>query len=360
MITLKEKENSDSFKSPALPMSATKSILESKRPDIAEIELTLFENCNITCDFCFHDKKSQTGLTREEMFSKIPLIVDFLKKQRGRVDLVQINLVGGELLQDRWMDRLCQDYTDLLKELKPYFDEFNFKMKVVIVSNFLFKKRERVKKLLLDLRKAEIDSYLIASYDFHGRPMSRLYTDNISWFGPEYICSINLVGTSESIKEFIKDKDLYFKFLYNNFNIYFDDFIPDAGSDESVPTDSEFFNWYKFIAEKYPRIQPVADLINNNFNKMHCLSLNKITIFPDNRTSNCRWHRYEQKDFNTKLNLKDNAGMMQNFLDEMGCLSCEYFQKCGFRCFTQWDWRNRKRDMDTCPLKSFYKFLDKS
>ena len=107
MESVKQQDRSVTFKSPALPMSVTKSILESKKPNIAEIELTLFENCNISCDFCLHDKKLTTGLTGEEMFSKIPLFVDILKRQQGRVDLVQINLVDGELLQDRWMDRLC-------------------------------------------------------------------------------------------------------------------------------------------------------------------------------------------------------------------------------------------------------------
>jgi hypothetical protein len=348
----------ESFITPSLPFEMTKSLLESKRPDIAEIELTLFENCNIVCDFCFHDKKSEVGLTKEEMFSKISIIDEFLRKQVGKVDLVQINLVGGELLQDRWMKDLCDKYLELLVEIQKTYFKFNLKMKVVVVSNFLFKKRDVVKDLLDQCRASNINTHLIASYDFDGRPISPAFTDNISYFGPDYICSINLVGTSQSIKKFMLQDDVYFDYLYNNFNIYFDDFIPDPGADESIPSDREFFEWYKFIAIQYPKTQPVHDLITNENNKMHCLSLNKITIFPDNRTSNCRWHRYSQKDFSTELNMKDNAGMMQRFLDENDCLSCEYFSKCGFRCFTQWDWKNRKKDMDTCPMKEFYRFLD--
>lgn len=344
----------DGHVDPSLPADATKFLLESKRPDIAEIELTLFENCNIVCDFCFHDKKSPVGLTREEMFSKLPLVERFLRKQQGLVDLVQINLVGGELLQDRWMERLCDDYLELLLKAKKSFDAFNLPMKVVIVSNFLFRKREVVKKLIDNLRLHEIDAHLIASYDFQGRIISETYRDNINFFGPDYICSVNLVGTSGSIEKFLKNDDPYFKYLYQNFSLYFDDFIPDQGADDSIPSDRELYNWYLFIAENYPRIQPVADLISNKTNKMHCLSLNKITIFPDNRTSNCRWHRYEQNDFGTKLDMHDNAGMMQNFIDQNGCLSCDHFQRCGFRCFTQWDWKNRKRDMEMCPMKAFF------
>lgn len=343
------------IQNPSLPSEMTKKMLESKRPNISEIELTLFENCNIVCDFCFHDKKSTVGLSKEEMFSKIPIMRAFLEKQAGRVDLVQINLVGGELFQDRWMEDLCLNYYNLLRETKLIFDEYSLPMKVVFVSNFLFKKNDIIKKLIDDLRDAQIDSHLIVSYDFEGRPMGKnQYRKNIDFFGPEYICSVNLVGTTDSIKIFMKDEDEYFHELYKTFPIFFDDFIPDHGSDSLVPSDKLFFEWYKFIADNYPKIAPVADLINNESNSMHCLSLNKITIFPDNRTSNCRWYRYKQEDFNTKLDMKDNSGMMQNFLDEMGCMSCPYFSKCGFRCFTQWDWRNRKRDMDTCPMRSFF------
>jgi hypothetical protein len=166
-----------------------------------------------------------------------------------------------------------------------------------------------------------------------------------------------MVGTSVSIEKFVKINDVNFKFFYQNFNIFFDDFIPDRGSDNLVPSDSQIYNWYKFIADNYPKIQPVRDLIENKSNKMHCLSLNKITIFPDNRTSNCRWHRYKQEDFNTKFEINDNAGMMQNFIDTQGCLSCEYYSRCGFRCFTQWDWKNRQKDMDICPMKAFFNHI---
>ena len=343
---------------PSQSAQTTKLLLESKRPEISEIELTLFENCNIVCDFCFHDKKSQVGLSKEEMFSKIPIMDEFLSRQQNRVKIAQINVVGGELFQDRWMERLNQDYYELLIETKKSFDKYNLKMKVVFVSNFLFKKKESVKELIDKLRDYGIDTHLIVSYDFEGRPLSKSYWDNVTYFGPEYICSVNLVGTSGSIKKFIENKDNNFKYFYKNFNIFFDDFIPDNGSDDLIPSDREFSQWYKYIADNFPLIQPVADLINNQNNSMHCLSLNKVTIFPDNKTSNCRWHRYKQTDFNTKLNLKDNSGMMQNFIDEMGCLQCEYFSRCGFRCFTQWDWKNRKRDMEICPMKLFFNHIE--
>jgi len=348
-------------KDPSVPAEVTKQLLESKRPSIAEVELTLFENCNIECDFCFHDKKSTIGLTRDEMQEKLHIADKFIEERAGTVDLVQFNIVGGELFQDRWMERLCDDFFYIAWQINNIAYKHKVKLRIVWVSNFLFAKKELVKDLMDQLRNAGVDSHLIVSYDFDGRPMSNRYKKNIEWFGPEYIISVNLVGTVESIRIFMEDKDEYFKWLYDNFNIYFDDFIPDKGTDAMMPSDSMIYEWYKFIADRYPKIAPVATLLENEVNEMHCLSLNKLTIFPDNRTSNCRWHRYDQDDFTTTLNMDDNAGMMQNYIDDLGCLSCEYFQRCGLRCFTQSDWKNRERDMSNprCPMKAFFNYVTK-
>ena len=350
------------YKSPSVPADVTKALLEEKRPSIAEIELTLFENCNIECDFCFHDKKSTTGMTMHEMLSKLDIIEDFMKARQGTVEMMQVNIVGGELFQDRYMEELLERYfiiASLMHVMAQRYGYSNFR--IVWVSNFLFVKRDMVKKLVDDLRGRDLDNHLIVSYDFDGRPMSNNYRKNIEWFGPEYIISVNLVGTTQSITEFLKDEDDFFKWLYSTFTLYFDDFIPDKGTDDMLPPDSMIYEWYRFIADRYPKINPVATLLENERNEMHCLSLNKITIFPDNRTANCRWHRYDQNDFNTEFDIHDNAGMMQNYIDELGCLSCEYFQRCGLRCFTQSDWRNRQRDMTNpkCPMKAFFNYVTK-
>ena len=351
------------FKEPHLPAGVTKSLLEDKRPNIAEIELTLFENCNIECDFCFHDKKSEVGMSWKEMQEKVWIAQKFMEERAGTVDMLQINIVGGELFQDRWMEILCYFYKNLAMLLSTIANLNDYKkFRIVWVSNFLFGKKEIIKDMIDELRDAGIDNHLIVSYDFDGRPMSKRYRKNIEWFGSDYIISVNLVGTVEAIRIFMEDKDKYFKeYLYPTYNIYFDDFIPDKGLDASLPPDSMIYEWYKFIADNYPKINPVATLLENDFNEMHCLSLNKLTIFPDNRTANCRWHRYDQDDFITKFDIHDNAGMMQTYIDEQGCLSCEYYQRCGLRCFTQTDWRNRERDMQDpkCPMKAFFNYVTK-
>ena len=335
----------------------TRTILERKRPLIGEIEVTLFENCPIVCDFCFHDKKSTVGMTYEEMLAKLPLIEEHCKKTEGMLNAMQFNMVGGELFQDRDKDNLYPMYYNLMLEIKKICDKYNHEIQAVWVSNFLFKYHEDVRKLLDDLNDAGIPSKLIASYDLTGRPTGGQYTKNIERM-KDYISTINLVATTDSINALFNG-DEYFDYLYENFDLFFDDFIPDPGYDHMVPADSLYLEFMKFIADNYPNVNPYKELIENETNQMHCMSLNKLTIFPDNTTANCRWDRYKKSDFNHAYIRKDNTNLMKAYMDEVGCLSCQYFNRCGFRCYTQWDWKNRARDLPTgvCPIREFFNYV---
>jgi hypothetical protein len=343
--------------SPSVPYGVTKSILENKRPTIGEIELTLFENCNIRCSFCSHDIESTEYMTLDDMMSKVSIIEKFMQERQGTFSLLQFNIVGGELFQDEIMEQMLERYLVVVRALKDKCEQYGFQMRVVWVSNFLFEKTDEIKQFIDTQREDDIDAHMIASYDFSGRPQSKQYYSNIKYLGPEYIISVNLVGTKQSIERFINKQDDFFDWLYDTFEIYFDDFIPDKGTDHMIPSDSQFLEWYKYIADNYPKIHPVAALLENETNEMHCLSLNKLTIFPNNTTSNCRWHRYDQSDYVTEFDIHDNAGMMQRYIDEVGCLSCPFYDRCGFRCFTQWDWKNRERDTEYCPMRMFFEYI---
>jgi len=343
-------------------MIPIKNILEAKRPAIGEIELTLFENCHLNCSFCHHDKNSTVGVSPEEILSKVGLVREHLIKLNGSVETVQINMVGGELFQDRLV-HLYPVYEELLDQINTVYMELGYLIKVVWVTSFQFQKREAVKRLLGNLNAKNIPSYLIASYDFNGRPVKGPYAKNIDYFAKDII-SINMVATVDSIYKFMAlpmNVDNYFDYLYDKFdNFYFDDYIPDKGEDHQIPSDSVYLTFLKFIYDNYPDIYPFKNLINNAKNEMHCLALNKVTIFPDNSTSNCRWDRYTAEDFNTPLDRSDNASMMQRYMDEHNCLSCKWYQKCGFRCYTQWDWKNRTKDTPDCVMRMWFNYMGKN
>jgi len=341
----------------------TKAILESKRPNIAEVELTLFENCDINCSFCHHDKKSIVGMQLHEMLAKLDIIEKFFKDRQGTVDFMQINIVGGELFQDSLIDEYVGYYIDIAVELQILANRYNYNLHIVWVSNFLFSNYIEIHNLMVTLKLADIKSSLIVSYDFDGRPTNKTYYKNIEAL-ESFISSVNIVATKETITEMMVDRDAFFAYIYDTFPVYVDDYIPDNISVNQTPPDTMMLTFYKFIFKKYPKIINIHELVENESNPMGCLSLNKITIFPDDSVSNCKWQRYKPENFETykdkeAVEYQDNAPQMQRHLEHFNCLSCEFYRRCKFRCYTQWDFVSPDiHDYDGCWIKTFFRYLD--
>lgn len=337
-----------------------KQILESKRPNIAEVELTLFENCDINCSFCYHDKKSTIGLQYDEMISKLEIIENFFKDRQGTVDFMQINVVGGELFQDNLIENgYLNYYHNLSIEIQKFADKYGYELEIVWVSNFLFKDANAIVQFI---NKSNIKSSLIVSYDFDGRPTNKRYFDNIKIL-EEFISSVNIVATIGTITSMMDASDSFFEYIYKTFPVYIDDYIPDDVGENLTPPDSMMLNFYKFLYQNYPNVVNISELLENEENPMGCLSLNKITIFPDNSISNCKWGRYQPKNFETykdsKVNYQDNAPQMERHLNHFNCLSCEFYKRCKFRCYTQWDFiTSNIHDHPGCWIKDFFKYIN--
>ena len=344
----------------------TRKILKDKLPYIAEMELTLFENCDQNCNFCGHEKLSVVGLKKSDIFSKITQMKEFLVRMDKNVDFLQINLVGGELLQDRLIHQGYLDtYYQLIKIFNEYCKAIDVKLEVVIVSGMLFTNRHPVADLLKKLNTRGIKTSLIASYDLSGRIINEDYKENIEFF-KSTISSVNTVATNQFIRILMEKKEFwrveYFNYLYDNFMVYIDTFIPDAGSEYLIPSDEELLEFNKFLYKNYSKAEPLAGSLKavlsdtNTPVPMSCMSLNKVTIFPDGQTSNCRWRRYKDEHFRNKLNYDDNSNMMLDFVKEHECLSCDYYKVCPLRCYTQWSWVDREKS-EGCINKRLFNWV---
>ncbi len=343
--------------------STAKRILKEKKPVLAEIELTLFENCNQNCAFCDHDKKSTVGLTQEEIYSKKQIVFDFIDGIDDDVRTVQVQLVGGELLQDRLIEEgHLRHYAHILNEIKKYVRKTGRFLQVMVVSNMLFQDTKKIWNWLNWLNRS-FDTQLIASYDITGREINSQWRFNLEAL-KKYIGSVNMVATAPTIKKLLSGNCNYFDYLYGEFEIFIDTFIPDERTKKLIPSDDLYLEYLKFMSENYSSVHPLSKIVNvfkhktpMSNSKMDCMSLNKITIFPDGTTSNCRWKRYKQEHFNTTLDYDDNSNIMLAYLNQYNCLTCDHYDLCPFRCFVQWDWKDREKS-EGCVLKKWFAFLE--
>jgi sulfatase maturation enzyme AslB (radical SAM superfamily) len=343
-----------------LPVGFVKSLIGVKKPKIAEIELTLFENCDVNCSFCGHEKASVIGMSPEEMSSKMKLIDEFMGKIDQDIESVNLHLVGGELLQDRLLEKplnYLSHYTNLLQQYKHICQTHQRLPQALVVSNMLTRKKEQVKEWLEEVNQI-LPLKMIASYDPYGRPITNQYLENIEYL-KDYIANINVVVTRESIQK-IKQGDKIFDQLYQEFPIFMDDFLPDRESQDMIPSDEEYLEYLNFVASRYQRLLPFGDAIQklkyNQWNEIQFTTFNKCTILPDNQVTNYLWKRHKSEFFNGPVDYQDNSQMLYTFLAENQCLSCEYFQSCPLRCPVSWSWKDRDRSPG-CVNKRFFDSL---
>lgn len=338
-----------------------KDILSDKKPDVAEIELTLFENCDISCAFCAHEKDSIEGMSRSEILSKTEVIRDFIAQVKDDSKFINLHILGGELFQDRLLDddHMLESYKLLVDNYSKLCTELQVKPRIIFVSGFHFKNKEKVKDFITHIKNIANDISFIVSYDLHGRPKSKFLKDNLIYLN-EHISNVNMVMTNKTLEKMMTKSDSMFDFLYQEFPIFIDEFLPDKQTEYLIPSDTLILDWLKFIKTEYPKLMPWHFSVNliekgelNTPVQFAGSTVNKCTVLPNNKVTNYLWERHKAEYFKGNVNYEDNTEMLFNFVMENNCLSCEYYKVCPLRCPVAWSWENRER-AEGCVNKKFF------
>ena len=333
-----------------------KQLLKNKTNDSSEIEIHLFEFCNLSCRFCGQDHSSTVGFNtiKQKAFD----VIDFMSKSSKNSHI--INVMGGEIFNDLIEDRLLRDYDTFANIIYENSVESGQEVLINWVTNLIFKKVDRIKDFFEKLDEVGIKSNISTSYDFEGRGYAgnanSLFAKNLEKFN-DRIYTIGFVLTKPSIENLLKDDDTFFRELYKKYTLFFDYYVPEeTNCDELMPSDRELLSAFLFTARNFPEVYPVRDWIQNSENKLTCYSLDKITILPDGRKVTCRYLNYKKDVFKTPIDYSTNEGIITTFIKENECITCEYFKRCSMRCFVQADWVNRK-SMPACLYKTFFKVI---
>ncbi len=333
----------------------TNKILSKKHSSTIEIEIHLFEDCNLSCSFCCqdHSMKGVEGVTIDE---KYLLVERFIAKKRNAWDSFSVNLMGGELFQDQYGDSWFNEYKRFVFKINSLLE--NKKVVFSFTSNLIFEKTDRVLAFLDGFREHKINITLQTSFDFAGRSWDErqkaVFRDNLDIFS-DYIASISVTLHKLSIQSMLKKRDHLFDYCYENFPVNFDWYVPDLkNSNIFHPSDLDCKQALLYLAKYYPESHPIKGYLENETNDIQCCSENRILIAADNSISNCQYLDYNPKSF-LGLPNKDTVGeMAERFLSSQGCLSCENLDRCGLYCFVAADFASRQRNTVDCFLKEFY------
>jgi radical SAM protein with 4Fe4S-binding SPASM domain len=333
-------------------------IIEKKRDPEQEYTLHLFEYCNLRCSFCWQDHENTVGI--DSVLEKLIPIEKFLTTEKS--NSVVFNAMGGEVFAPQIFDQtLLQAYKDLSLGIKKLADKYNKTAKVNWVTNLVTNKYQEIEELIDYSNGIGLKAEIVTSYDPKGRFNVNdfiQFKQSMDYFGDKVTC-ISMLLSAPNIEYILKDKDSYFKKLYNEGKyIYFDYYMPDETAEVQSPTDEQMLKVFKHFIDNYPKVDPIRGWIENDFNYVSCRT-SKL-VLADGTMCNCGNLVQDEKSikfYSSKIEAMDNSKIENSFLEKYDCVSCEYLDRCGMGCFMQHDYKFREK-LDECVYKLTHRYID--
>lgn len=323
------------------------SVLDSKRGSDTEILIILFEKCNLRCPFCHQDHDSKVGASRDEILSHAQLVKDRYSGS-GRY---MVNISGGELFSDDIPDEYFDWYFDLAKEIDDTVED----LELTFVTNFVFKKTERFQVFLDRLVAAGIEPHIATSWDPVGRfnkEDSLTFFENLIEF-KSYIRVVGTVLTAQNIRAIMEKKPWIFKWIHRELPVYFDHYSPIQRNDPLIPTDEQLVDFWLFCLEHYPNVKPLANWVEG----ASITTCRKTTITtPTGEIVTCRALPKEDRNNNFLDGELERQGSEYSFLEQYKCFECEYYSRCGLRCFLAHEYSGNKSPV--CQYKRLFAFIE--
>lgn len=322
-------------------------LIDRKVIDYAEIVVNLFDHCNMRCAFCPQDHESTVGATRAEILSKAKPIADWINSNT-RSTYFKVHIMGGELFQDEWIEKkYLKIYTDFINEITLRV-MLTKKVSFNFVTNLVFTKKYRVSEFL-----GKNDLKVSISYDLKGRftdNQKEIFKQNVEWF-KDRIEMVSLVATKQNIQALLNKEDPYFDYLYNNFTVDWDSYLPSVKiAEKMMPKESELLAFYKLLVDEYPKCLNVQHFVNGEYeNKMTCTRGNSYTILYDNSNPAGCSGSVLLRDGNTKD--LGSPVILEKFFKKYNCFECEYYKQCPFTCFIKADYSKLEQDIEGCVFK---------
>lgn len=333
-------------------------LLEEKRDRREEFMITLFEKCNLACAFCWQDHDNREGL--DTIRDKVDSLVKAAKNSPKTGML--FNLMGGEMFADDiFTDKMFADYVFLITETYQQVKALGKTADFTCCTNLIYSNVEKVQQFLDEIKSNGIKIGLSISYDFTGRfnPNDlKVFMKNTEFFKKEVI-NIGIVLTAPNIIALLKNNDEAFKCLYNSgFHIFFDYYSPEKNAAVMTPSDALLLEAFYFLIDNYPNTQPVKNWITQTNNQLTCKS-SKV-LLPSGEMVQCGKLPDEKTiKFFKKPNQMSNTAMEESFMEQMGCLTCEYFTRCSLGCFLQHYFKGRD-ELNECVYKLMFDKITKN
>ena len=345
---------------------STQRLLDKKRYYKKEINVALFEYCSNNCSFCFQGNDDRTNLNPLIIAMKAKLICNLIEEEPNKN--LALKIFGGELFENTVKDEHIEAYKTFITTIANKCKELDKTIDILLVTNLLNSKVERIDKLLKEIRDLGININLSASFDlmgrFHNQNALDLFMKNIMHLKKD-IKSINMVITKSNIDVLIGRKENKevstreaFDTLYNEgFSIACDYYNPDLESCHiEMPSDTDLLDFYYYAIDNYPKIMPVNCWVSGRESDLSCEAT--IGISSRGKIRNCRDTSVDCPDlFWSEDNHKDNSAIENSFVKRHNCFTCKNYTRCTMGCFLFFDFKYREH-YEECIFSHIFHYLE--
>lgn len=300
------------------------------------LSISLFSNCENKCSFCYN---GLAGCTANDYFDfSIPEYVEKIKTLVGdSKDEVKLELIGGEIFSDKYSR---ENYLKL-KELINATIAAGIKVKAVSFSSNLLMSPSTREKVIYTLKNLPVPASLATSLDFFGRFKTvksvKRYAGNLTFFRDAgYLSCLSVILTKTAVRCITKGGDTelekciteqFYRMLLTGITVYFEFLRPMNESQKAEVVDSDDCFWVMkhLIKCGFERTISILENVLGYARKSKNCS-GPYCILPGGKlaTSCAKWCGEPDDPFNKKL----EADAMKKY----HCISCKYFNQCGFMC----------------------------
>lgn len=299
-------------------------IPDSSTPHIRNIAVELvFDQCDLNCPFC-----PNINLPRENIHKRI---IDCLFNldivlSNNINKVININITGTELFQDRYDDETMEYITNSIQRIKDLVNRYNKTAHYQVTTHLIIEKIDR----FIQLMDSHKDVVINTSYDYQGRFSNKkqlqLFLRNVYKLQQKgFVVTIDTVAHKLNInilKKHDHDLVLLWDKIYNDFDC---DFVvwQNTGNNAYYVSYQELTTFLIYLYDHYPKIK-LIDKFNHilqnqkiDFDCLDCIGIDGSVV------------KFRRCENNIRSSYKSKC------VKTLGCLYCEYKPYCGEQCWCE-------------------------
>ena len=278
-----------------------------------DIEIFLFTQCNLNCDFCeVRDKHWNFNVDyfdgiKESLCNLLPLIDDNCKTG-------VVKLCGGEMFFDKLINQFnaMQYYLDLIEFINNILKQY--RIQIQITTNLVHHNIDNIISLYQNFDNIKLN----VSFDFGGRFTKQKQID--LWWENYHQLLINNINFSINI---IGTRVLYDLIIQNKYSKCFDDF---KQNNTNINILEYFGNNSKYLISA----DQFAFMVSQLYKKYgDIICVNKLT---DKQCANCAITNFEITPEYVSWDCCNKLQSFHQFFLKNNCIQCEYFANCRISC----------------------------